>query len=295
MERQRIVACIPCYNEESHIASVIVKTLPHVDKVVVCDDGSKDLTARIAERLGAEVIRHDSNLGKGVALSDLFRAARNLGASIVVTLDGDGQHDPDEIPRLVAPIEAGKADLVSGAREIGEGMPGHRKAGNALLTGATNAASGAKLADSQSGFRAYSRKAIDAIRVAEHGIGVDSQIIVDAFAKGLRVEEIPVGVAYGEDTSTYGAGRQGVYVLLTIIRTVTERSPLLYLGVPSLFLLVAGALFGADLLALYSNSHFFSVPLALASIGLIFVGLVLAVGAMLLYAMNNLAVRLRHG
>ena len=213
---------------------------------------------------------------------------------MAVTLDGDGQHDPDEIPDLVAPVEHDGADVVIGSRRTGDGMPDHRRAGNRVLTGMTNAASGGKVVDSQSGFRAYSRKALETIEVAEHGIGVDSQILVDAFQKGLKVEEVPVKVAYGDDTSTYGSGRHGLYVVVTLIRMVTERSPLLYLGVPSAVFLVLGAVAGADLFTVYSFSHYFSVPVALVAVGFLFVGLIFAVAALLLYAMNNLAVRLRH-
>lgn len=287
------VALVPALDEEEHIAMVVLKASKYMDKVIVCDDGSKDLTGAIAERMGAVVIRHDSNLGKGVAISDLFKAAQNMDADVAVSIDADGQHDPDEIPNLIAPVQSGEADVVIGSREIGDSMPDHRKAGNRLLTGMTNVASGGKVKDSQSGYRAYSRKALRIVKVAEHGIGVDSQILVDAFNKGLKVVEVPVKVSYGENTSTYGPTRHGLYVVVTLMRTVTERSPLLYLGVPSLVLVAAGILFGVDLSSLYASTHYFSVPLALLALGLLFVGLILAVGAMLLYAVNNLAVRLR--
>jgi glycosyltransferase involved in cell wall biosynthesis len=87
-----IIACIPAYNEEKTIAKVIIKTQKYVDKVIVCDDGSKDMTSEIAERLGAIVIKHERNMGKGEALRNLFKKAIELNADIVITLDGDGQH-----------------------------------------------------------------------------------------------------------------------------------------------------------------------------------------------------------
>jgi glycosyltransferase involved in cell wall biosynthesis len=205
-----IVALIPCLNEKEHITSVLVRTTPLVDKVVVRDDGSSDLTSKIAGQLGASVISHETNLGKRVALSDLFKAEKNLGADIAVTLDGDGQHAPAEISKLAEAVEKEGADVVIGSRETGDGMPGHRKVGNRVPTGMTNAASGGKVIDSQSGFRAYSRRALETIAVAEHGIGVDSQVLVDAFHKGLKVEEVPVKVAFGEGTSTYESGRHGL-------------------------------------------------------------------------------------
>jgi len=114
-----IVACIPAYNEGLTIAKVILKARKHVDKVIVCDDGSTDMTAEIAEALGAEVIRHKRNMGYGAAIGSLFRRAREIGADVMVTLDADGQHDPDYIPRLIKPIIKGEADIVIGSRFLG--------------------------------------------------------------------------------------------------------------------------------------------------------------------------------
>jgi len=111
-----IIACIPAYNEEATIAKVIIQTQKYVDKIIVCDDGSSDLTGLIAERLGAEVIRHERNLGKGAALRSLFKKAKELKAEIIVTLDADFQHDAADIPKLIKPILDGEADVVVGSR-----------------------------------------------------------------------------------------------------------------------------------------------------------------------------------
>ena len=112
------MACIPAFNEEKTIAKVVLLTQKHVDKVVVCDDGSTDMTGEIAERLGAEVIRHERRLGYGAAIQSLFRRARELGADVMVTLDADLQHNPD-IPVLVKPLWEGGADIVVGSRFLG--------------------------------------------------------------------------------------------------------------------------------------------------------------------------------
>jgi glycosyltransferase involved in cell wall biosynthesis len=113
-----VVACIPAFNEERTIASVVVRALKYVDRVVVCDDGSGDLTGEIAEGLGAFVLRHDRNMGKGVAVRTAFRYAKDLEPDVVVMLDGDGQHDLGEIPRLVEPVVVGEADMVVGSRYV---------------------------------------------------------------------------------------------------------------------------------------------------------------------------------
>ncbi|MEM2687352.1 MAG: glycosyltransferase family 2 protein, partial [Thermoproteota archaeon] len=112
MNRPFIVACIPAFNEERTIASVVIRAMRHVDKVIVCDDGSTDLTGEIAEKLGAEVMRHERNQGYGAALSTLFEKAREINADILVMIDADGQHNPDDIPKLLTPIINGEADIV---------------------------------------------------------------------------------------------------------------------------------------------------------------------------------------
>jgi glycosyltransferase involved in cell wall biosynthesis len=114
--RPLVVACIPAFNEGRGIGGVVVRAVRYVDRVVVCDDGSVDLTGAIAEGLGAVVIRHERNRGKGAALRSAFLRARELGADVVVMLDADGQHDPEEIPGLIEPILRGEADMVVGSR-----------------------------------------------------------------------------------------------------------------------------------------------------------------------------------
>ena len=114
-----IVAAIPAYNEEKTIAKVVVHAMKYVDKVVVVDDGSTDDTATIAEHLGAHLVRHDGNLGYGAAIRSCFSIARDLNSDALVILDADGQHNADDIPKLLAPIQAGEADIVVGSRFAG--------------------------------------------------------------------------------------------------------------------------------------------------------------------------------
>ena len=111
-----VVAAIPAYNEEKTIARVVLQAQRHVDSVLVCDDGSEDLTTEIAERLGATVMRHERNLGKGAALKSLFEMALEVNADVVVTLDADGKHNPSEIPLFISQVLDGDADIVLGSR-----------------------------------------------------------------------------------------------------------------------------------------------------------------------------------
>jgi glycosyltransferase involved in cell wall biosynthesis len=127
-----IIVAIPALNEERSIAKVVLMARAHVDKVLVCDDGSTDMTGPIAAALGAEVVRHPRNLGYGAALATLFRTAREIGADVLVTLDGDGQHDPNSIPNVIEPILRGDCDICIGSRFV-QGLtsdvPKYRKVG----------------------------------------------------------------------------------------------------------------------------------------------------------------------
>ncbi len=236
------VACIPAFNEERTIGKVIVRALPFVDEVLVCDDGSRDMTAAIAEKLGAKVMRHERNMGKGEAFRSLFSACRDMGADVMITIDGDDQHDPADIPKLVDPIAKGLADVVIGARFHGDnkGIPGYRKVGNKLLNPVTMAG----VSDTQSGFRAYNKKSIEPLRPSESGMGVDSEILMDASRQGLRVTEVPVSVMYGVGkTSTHNPVYHTVDVLTSAIKLTSIRHPMTFYGIPGLVITLLGVYF----------------------------------------------------
>ncbi|CAG0974962.1 MAG: glycosyltransferase family 2 protein, partial [Candidatus Methanoperedens sp.] len=153
-----IIAILPAFNEEISIGSMVLHARDHAERVIVVDDGSSDRTAEIAGFAGAEVIRHTKNMGKGVALKTGFDLAGRNGAKVIVTMDTDGQHDPEEIPKLVAPILQGEADIVNGSRYMNgkdRNTPFYRRVGQNVLDKATNFNSGLQLTDTQSGFRAF--------------------------------------------------------------------------------------------------------------------------------------------
>ncbi|MDH5690862.1 MAG: glycosyltransferase family 2 protein, partial [Candidatus Bathyarchaeota archaeon] len=166
MKRNRVktVAIIPAYNEEGSIAKVVLGARRYVDQVVVCDDGSNDMTFMIARAIGARVVRHSERLGKGEALRTLSKEVMELSPEIIVALDADGQHDPDEIHKLVKPIETGESDVVVGSRYV-EGAkmaaPFYRRFGLRLINFLYRKVAGVQTKDTQSGFRAYSRKAFE--------------------------------------------------------------------------------------------------------------------------------------
>ncbi len=217
---KKIIACLPAFNEEKTIANIIKRLRNYVNDVVVYDDGSSDMTSNIAKNSGAFLIRNSKNKGKGVAFSVLFKEAKRMGADIVVTLDADGQHDPDDIPNLIKPILSDGFDVVVGSRFlINNSIPKHKIIGNYILNLLTNMLSGSNFTDTQSGFRAYNKRALELIRIKERDIGVDSQIIMDAVKMGLKLKEVPIRVYYdGLDTSTYNPIKHTMKVIKTIIK-----------------------------------------------------------------------------
>ncbi len=285
----KIVACMPAYNEEKTIAKIILLAERHVDQVLVCDDGSTDLTAEIAEKMGATVIRHKENLGKGAALRTLFKKAIEQEADIVVTLDSDGQHDPAEIPKLIEPILAGEADITIGHRLQSEEMPLYRRIGNKLLTALLRKAARAPVLDTQSGFRAYSRKALQAISIEVDTIAVDSHIIVEASRKGLRVKEVPVKTAYkGLKHSTLNPLTHFYTVASYILKLIAGRKPITWLGVPGTILITAGLLAGLRVVKIFiENNYQIAIGTALIAVMLIILGFILLTTAAILYAIRE--------
>ena len=213
------VVIIPAFNEEAAIGEIIEKSLKYVDDVLVIDDGSSDSTCEIAEKSGARVIKHEINKGKGVSLKDAFDNVD--GFDVVVTIDGDGQHNPDEIPDLIKPIVSGDADLVNGSRYIDgfdEDTPAYRRVGQKVLDIATNITSGTNVTDSQSGFRAFRGNTIKYYRFRDTGFGIESEMLADASENNLKILEVPITVRYDvENSSTKGPVTHGVGVLVKIV------------------------------------------------------------------------------
>ncbi len=213
------IVIIPALNEEAAIGSIVKKSLEYVDDVLVIDDGSTDSTSKIAEDSGARVIKHPVNLGKGVSLKDAFGEVS--GYDIVVTIDGDGQHNPDEIPKLISPIREKTADFVNGSRYLNgfdDNTPAYRRVGQRVLDIATNVTSGTHVTDSQSGFRAFNGNTISYYRFRDTGFGIESEMLADAAEHDLKIVEVPITVRYDvENSSTKGPVTHGVGVLMKIV------------------------------------------------------------------------------
>ena len=292
-----IVACIPAYNEEKSIARVVIETQRYVDRVVVCDDGSSDLTGEIARRLGAEVVRHERNMGYGAALISLFGRVRETGPDAMVTLDADMQHNPGDIPRLVKPILDGEADIVVGSRLLDEGgkeIPKGRRFGIKVITRLANAGSYKELTDAQSGFRAYSRKAIMLITPTELGMGVSTEILLKAKEKGLRIKEIPIKVNYDvEKPSTHNPLYHGLDVVLSTVKHMSTRHPLLFYGVPGIIALLTALAFWVWTFQIFMATRQIVTNIALVAISASLVGLMLLTTAVILWVLVSMISEVR--
>ena len=284
------IACIPAFNVEHQIADVIKKSQKYVDKVLVCDDGSTDNTSVNAKLSGAIVIKHDKNLGKGAALQTLFQKAKDLHADIIITIDGDGQFLPEEIPILIEPIKIKKFDVVIGNRFLdSEEMPSYRKAGNKILDKFTKLAANLPFEDTQSGYRSYSKNALEKISFSTNGFGVDSEILIDAVNKDLKITEKNVTVLYntGNKTSTKNPVSHSMGVVASIIELIAINHPLKYLGVPGIILLIIGIAFSVVVMGIFNDTRYFSIPSTLLALGSSIIGLMLLLMSVVLYSISH--------
>ncbi|HEX6386682.1 MAG TPA: response regulator, partial [Anaerolineae bacterium] len=216
--RPPIVAVIPAFNEERFIGSVVLKARKYAQTVIVIDDGSSDATAQVARDAGAMVLCHSSNQGKGAALKTAFHMLRDHHPQAVVMLDGDGQHLPEELARVVAPVLVGEADIVVGSRylEKQSRVPRHRIVGHWVFNWITRVVSGVPASDSQSGYRAFSPKAIEALSFYSNGFSVESEMQFIIRENDLRFVEIPITIRY-EDRPKRSVITHGLAVLNGIL------------------------------------------------------------------------------
>jgi glycosyltransferase involved in cell wall biosynthesis len=284
------IACIPAYNEEFHIENLIKSAKNHVDSVVVCDDGSTDNTASIAKKAGAVIISHKTNKGYGAAIISLFDYARENNADVMITLDGDGQHNSDQIPLLLNTISKHNVDVVIGSRFLNNNTkaPGYRQRGIKIITSTANYGTNLKVSDSQSGFRAYSKNAINAIHPTEENMSVSTEILFKISNKGLSLAEVPITVSYDGDTSQHNPVSHGVSVLANTIKHVSLKHPLQFYGISGIILITIGMILGGLFLDGYLNNQVILYGMMLGSVVLFLLGSILSVTAIILFSMVNL-------
>ncbi len=292
-EKPVVIACIPAYNEEKYIAKVIVETKRHVDKIIVCDDGSTDLTSEIARELGAIVIRHERNMGYGAALRTLFKKALEYDPDIIVTLDADGQHDPKEIPRLIEPIINGEADIVIGSRFLGKTYQSRwRVLGVKAVTRAVKTALNVNgITDSQSGFRAYRANVIKHIIPEDHTMAASIEVLAKAKEKELKIREVPVTITTHDEASKQDPLTHFAILIAKTIQYVAEKHPLLLIGLPGV-IITSISLLSLFTTILHSNSiveiYNTDVRLLILLIILLVMGLSMISLGIILYAVARL-------
>ena len=264
----------PAYNEGKYIGSVVLQAKQYADEVVVVDDGSSDLTSKIAQLAGVTVVRHEHNKGYGSSIQTIFAEARKRNADILVILDADSQHNPEGIPSLIKAISEG-SDVVIGSRKMHENViPRYRREGQKVLARLTGIASRRKLSDTESGFRAYSKKAIAALELKEKGMAVSSEIVTEAATKGLRITEVPISVVYTKDGSTLNPLQHGFEVLSRILVMISERRPLFFFGLFGGIFLALGLAAGAVVIwSFFFESGILATGTALISMLFVTIGL----------------------
>ncbi len=284
----KIAIGLPALNEEKNIASIILQLKKKYEAVIVCDDGSSDLTSEISEKMGAIVVKHKKNLGYGAAIRSLFLKAQELECDILVTFDADGQHRVSEIEDVIAPIVNNESDIVIGSRFLGtiEGeIPSYRKIGIKAITNIVNANTGKKITDSQSGFRAYNKNVLERIIPSESGMGVSTEILIKANKLKFRVSEIPITISYEGDTSSQNTLSHGTSVILSTMKFISIEHPLKFYGIPGAIFLAMGLFFVVWTIQEFTESGRIITNLSLIATGSTIFGMILTMTSILLYSL----------
>jgi glycosyltransferase involved in cell wall biosynthesis len=287
----KIIVGIPAFNEEKNIASIITKLSSIADTILVCNDGSTDLTSKISEKMGAIVINHEKNLGYGAAIRSLFLKAKDLDGDVLVTFDADGQHRIDDIKNVIKPILNDEADLVIGSRFLDESekeVPQYRKVGIKVITKITNASIKKQLTDSQSGFRGYSREIISELNPSETGMGVSTEILIKASSKNFRIVEVPIKIIYEGDTSTHNPITHGSSVIISTIKYTSLQRPLTFYGIPSVIFLIIGGAFSYLAIQFYVEVGRLNTNLTIMGASTVLIGVILLITAILLFSLVSI-------
>ena len=287
----KVAIGIPAYNEEKNIAKIITLLQRKFDTIIVCNDGSNDLTGEIAEKMGVLVINHKKNLGYGGSIRSLFLKAKEMGLEALITFDGDGQHRIEDIDVVLEQIKNNDADIVIGSRFLNEknsqNVPRYRKIGIKAITKISNLSSKSNLTDSQSGFRAYNKKALEKITPSDFGMGVSTEILIKAIKAELRIIEVPITISYEGDTSTHNAVLHGTSVILSTMKFISIEHPLKFYGIPGLVFLFMGLFFMVWTIQEFSVSRQIITNISLLAVGSTIFGMMLLMNSIILYSLVN--------
>ena len=254
---------MPAYNEERSIAGIILQAKEYADSVIVVDDGSSDNTAKVSRLAGAEVIEHEQNKGYGGTIQTILTEAGKQDADILVIIDADAQHDPNEIPLLIEGVLRG-ADLVIGSRQDQrKAIPGYRWFGQKVLARFTNFAARQNLSDTESGFRAYSKKALASMKLRETGMAISAEMVSEASRKGLNIVEVPISISYNDISSSQNPLLHGLFNLGRIFVLISEHRPLVFFTLAGSIFVLLGVIAGISVIRVYYTSFVFAIGTAL--------------------------------
>lgn len=289
-----LLVVIPALNEEHAIAQVVQGVPDQIDgwshiSIVVFDDGSNDGTASEAITAGAEVRRHERPRGVAQVFRNSVQLALERGSDALVMIDGDGQFDPNDIPRLLIPIVAGQSDFVAADRFSGSNsrphdMPTGKYVGNRMMNRLIRWLTGSEVSDVSSGFRAYSREALLHLNI-HSSFTYTQEVFLDLATKGLRIHQVPVEVRYDPQRRSRvvrSIARYAIRSASTIFRTVRDNRPFSVFGVPAAVLCIAGIALEVIPLGHFLLEGSFSpyIFMALAGAYLFTLGIILAVVAL---------------
>lgn len=269
-----VLVGIPAFNEGATIEDVVAEAGEYADEVLVVDDGSSDDTAAAARRGGATVVEHRKNRGYGATLRTIFETAHGRDASHLVVIDGDGQHEVADIPKLVEAQRTGGAEIVTGSRFVGTSnrhIPRYRRAGLLVVNVLTNLSMGvfrpsSWVRDTQCGFRVYDRRAIESL-ATDGGLGdqmsASTDILYHAHKEGFGIEEVETKVRYDvANSSTHNPIAHGMSLVYNILMTVEKKQPILILGLPGFISAFVGLGFGYWTFSEYIQTSNFPITLA---------------------------------
>ena len=290
--KKSIVICIPAYNEEKNIAKLIVDVKKYADEIIVIDDGSTDYTPHIVKELGVKLLKHKKNLGKGAALRTGFLHALTYSPDVVVTIDGDGQHNPADIPKLIQPIIDREVDVVIGSRSNKTKMPRIRKIGLDGINYLNRVATNSKINDMQSGFRAYSMKSILAIAPERHfDYSAEFELLGSLIEKGFDIAEVPVEIKYDGlgKTSKKNLFTHGGELILASLFLIISKRPIVYLTFPGTIFLFIGLFYGFYTLYLFNTDRYFSIPMTVIAGSMVILGSLFILSSMFIYTLSKMS------
>ena len=214
--------------------------------------------------------------------------AKDLNGDVLVTFDADGQHRIEDIDKVINPVLDGQSDIVIGSRFLDgskKEVPQYRKVGIKVITKITNVTIKKELTDSQSGFRAYSKRVLNEIKPAESGMGVSTEILIKASSKNLKISEVPIKILYGKNSSTHNPVVHGSSVIFSTIKFTSIEHPLRFYGIPSVVFMIIGLSFTYLAVEHYVEIGRLSTNLTIVAAGAVLIGIILLISAILLYSL----------